>query len=242
MCTLSWVIEAEGYQLFFNRDEQKHRAPALSPEIFTTNKLSVVMPVDPIGKGSWIASNELGVTVCLLNNYQGNTPKGDLISRGQIVKTLVMTNRVIDLKSALFEIPLFQFAPFTVVIFYPSNTPSILSYCWDGEVLNEIPAVSPMISSGVSLKAVTDYRKDIYKLITETGVTAEKLDKFHQHQHQQYGHLSVQMSRDDAQTVSVTNVVVNRDEIQMNYRPVVLDEKHELMASTCKTMSRLCFV
>lgn len=242
MCTLSWVIEAEGYQLFFNRDEQKHRAPALSPEIFNSNKLSVVMPVDPIGKGSWIASNELGVTVCLLNNYQGNTPIGDLISRGQIVKTLVMTNSVIDLKSALFEIPLSQFAPFTVVIFYPSNTHSVLSYCWDGETLNEISAASPMISSGIALQEVTDYRKDIYKLITIKGVTSARLSEFHQHQHQQYGHLSVRMSRDDAQTVSVTNVVVNRDEIQMNYRPVVLDEKYELIASTCKTMSRLCFV
>lgn len=62
----------ERYRLsgVFNRDEQKSRALALAPAIYDRQGVSVMMPLDPQGQGSWISLNQFGLSLCLLNNYQ----------------------------------------------------------------------------------------------------------------------------------------------------------------------------
>ena len=118
MCTASWLLEPTGYQVFFNRDEQKGRAKALPPQQFSAvGDVSFLMPVDPVGQGSWIATNEFGLTLCLLNYYQGQTPSGELISRGQLVKSFAHYSSAEQLIQDFEKLSYQHFAPFTLVIF-----------------------------------------------------------------------------------------------------------------------------
>ena len=72
MCTVTWIYEPGGYHLLCNRDEKKDRAPALAPRIHQRGWVRFIAPVDAQFGGSWIAVNEFGVSVCLLNGARGS--------------------------------------------------------------------------------------------------------------------------------------------------------------------------
>ena len=79
MCSISWQINAEGYDLFFTRDEQRSRPPAEAPRINeAVEGASYLAPTDPQGGGTWIFVNEHGLTGALLKAYEliGRTPDG----------------------------------------------------------------------------------------------------------------------------------------------------------------------
>lgn len=73
MCTVSWIHEPDGYQLFCNRDEKRTRPAADPPRIHERDGVRWLAPVDPAGGGAWIGVNQTGVAVCLLNRSGSNT-------------------------------------------------------------------------------------------------------------------------------------------------------------------------
>ncbi|MGO2356355.1 MAG: NRDE family protein [Marinomonas foliarum] len=214
MCSVSWWIDESGYQLFFNRDEQKTRAPALSPQSFTLQGIQVLMPIDPVGKGSWISLNEAGVSLCLLNNYQGKTPSGQLTSRGQLVKQLSSATGLAQIEWQFAQLDLQQFAPFTLLAFELGNS-KVREFQWDGENASILYAQSPHFSSAVELEGVTAYRQSVYEELAVES--ADDLLLFHSQHHPEQSHFSVCMHREDAQTVSFTRIQVAKDNFQMSY-------------------------
>jgi len=168
MCTVSWLLANDGYQVFFNRDEQKGRALAYSPKYFNERGIKYLMPVDPVGGGTWIAINQAGLSICLLNYYQKSTPRKDLISRGLLVKSLVSNTSLTKIRYALSKLPLQRYAAFTLLVF-PSHLTAqagdVYAVRWDGDVLTTVTAVSPMVSSSVALTEVTNYREDHHNSI-----------------------------------------------------------------------------
>ena len=163
MCTVSWLLANDGYQVFFNRDEQKGRALALSPKYFNDLGVKYLMPVDPVGGGSWIAINQAGLAICLLNYYQSHSKVRELISRGLLVKSLISYTTLPKLRHALKKMMLSRYASFTLLVF-PSHlnatTGSVYAVRWDGNSLDTITAKSPMVSSSVALAEVSHYRQD----------------------------------------------------------------------------------
>lgn len=77
MCTVTWLIDAEGYTVFFNRDELKTRSHARPPTIRKQNGVNFIAPLDLDGGGTWIGVNEFGVTCSVLNNYVCSRPLRD---------------------------------------------------------------------------------------------------------------------------------------------------------------------
>ncbi|MBJ7536226.1 NRDE family protein [Marinomonas transparens] len=214
MCSVSWLIDKDGYQIFFNRDEQKNRALALPPQQLTLDQVDVLIPIDPVGKGSWISVNEFGLSLCLLNNYQGKTPSGELISRGLLLKNLSVAASVEELERAFKRLSLRQFAPFTLLAFDSDLTlenPNVMAFEWNGEDFHQQVTEAPHFSSGVELEQVVAYRHQAY--LTHQH---ELLD-FHRHHHIEHSHFSVCMHRHDAQTVSFTHVQVTANKQQMSY-------------------------
>ncbi len=69
MCTVTWLQNADGYEVFCNRDELKTRKPALPPAYAERNGVRYLAPIDLDGGGSWFGVNEFGVTLCLVNHY-----------------------------------------------------------------------------------------------------------------------------------------------------------------------------
>lgn len=163
MCTVSWLLAHDGYQVFFNRDEQKGRAIAQLPKYFNDSGVKYLMPVDPVGGGSWIAMNQAGLSVCLLNYYQHTPPEQDLISRGLLVKSLASLTSISKIRQALSKLNLQRYAAFTLLIF-PSHLTAdvgeVYAVRWDGENLIKLTAESPMVSSSVALTEVSNYRED----------------------------------------------------------------------------------
>ncbi|MEH6576425.1 MAG: NRDE family protein [Amphritea sp.] len=232
MCTLSWLVEPLGYQLFFNRDEQRSRTKALPPQHYENTGVAVLMPLDPDGGGSWIAVNEHGLSLCLLNFYQGTLPTGLLKSRGQLLKSLTHIDNLTELTVQLSSINLGDYAPFTLIAFARqfSKTGGIRvvhkAFQWDGYELNSLQTTSPMTSSSVDFESVSAARKQRYCELPHESSTADLL-AYHQghqrtndHQHQamtKKGHKSVCMHRDDAHTVSFSHIEVTAEEALFTY-------------------------
>ena len=89
MCTVTWIrpLEAEGYDLLFNRDESLTRGPELGPEPSRQGGTTFLAPRDSDQGGTWLAVNDHGLTVCLLNGYvpsRGQAPPS-WRSRGLLV-------------------------------------------------------------------------------------------------------------------------------------------------------------
>ncbi|PMN92656.1 NRDE family protein [Enterovibrio norvegicus] len=220
MCTVSWLLNDKGYEVFFNRDEQKGRAIAKPPQHFVSNDVQFAMPVDPDGGGTWIAMNNQGLSLCLLNFYQGDIPDRPLISRGLLVKRLAPSVCVADVVAVLNDLHLGSYAPFTLLVFAPDLSVTqghVIAFQWDGHVLTQRPSKEPMISSSVAYEEVMLARQNAYKSIMTEPRTVEKAWAFHRSHVPEAGYKSVCMHREDANTVSFTHVKVTEHDMQMAY-------------------------
>lgn len=217
MCTLSWILHNHGYEIFFNRDEQRTRQKATPPILdkFT----GTIMPIDPEGEGTWIASDLRGLTLCLLNNYQKQAemdPNVNYQSRGQLVRELI-NNQDIKLSDIFLHIEklhLKNYLPFFLCVFpddLSTDTNSISILQWDGQLLTKELVTQPFISSGVLFSQVQQTRRDVFTEIT--GYTGNSQDhiKYHSSHLPKKGFSSVCMHREDARTQSLTHISVSND-------------------------------
>ncbi|MDD1795434.1 NRDE family protein [Enterovibrio makurazakiensis] len=220
MCTVSWLLHESGYDVFFNRDEQKGRAIAHPPQLLSQGNTSFLMPVDPDGGGTWMATNHNGLSLCLLNYYQGDIPELPLISRGLLVKMLAPSLMVSDVVSTLNNLHLGSYAPFTLLVFAPdlsSTHGHVIAFQWDGHVLTQRPSIEPMISSSVAFTEVMQARRQAHNIIMTEPRTIEKAWEFHRSHVPEAGYKSVCMHRDDANTVSFTHLKVTPEHVEMIY-------------------------
>lgn len=220
MCTVSWLLNENGYEVFFNRDEQKGRAIARPPAVFDRDGTRFMMPVDPDGGGSWIAMNQHGLSLCLLNYYQGDIPDFPLISRGQLVKMLASDMSVTEVVNRLNSLHMGSYAPFTLLVFAPDlrlGHGHVIAFQWDGHVLTQRPSIEPMISSSVRFQEVMVARQNAYRSVMTEPKSVEKAWAFHRSHVPEAGYLSVCMHREDASTVSFTHLKVTNTEMEMVY-------------------------
>lgn len=218
MCTLTYHLTETGYEIFFNRDEQHSREQALPPQV--NRELNALYPIDPVGKGTWLAVHQSGVSLALLNYYQAekNISISHFKSRGNII--LMLLNTTGNIVETLKTMILTDYQPFQLCVFLPNSSSSagskVLFFQWDGQCLTELQQVMPITSSSVDYPEVYQARKNQFEqMVTASAPTTQQLINFHQSK-QSSGKLSVQMSRADAQTVSFSHICVEQ-EITFNY-------------------------
>src|SRR6266853_2821052 len=68
MCTVTFIARRRGYCLGMNRDEKLARPTGLPPRKKMVNGRAVISPSEP-GGGTWIALNDQGATLALINWY-----------------------------------------------------------------------------------------------------------------------------------------------------------------------------
>lgn len=220
MCTVSWLRSLSGYDVFFNRDEKNSRAIAAPPQQLILNNTPCLMPIDPDGGGSWMCSNHHGVSLCLLNYYQGDISHAPLISRGLLLKSLAHLASVHAVIKKLNTLDMPHFAPFTLLVFAPNlNTyqEHVIAFQWDGYALTQRPSVEPMVSSSIDNLAVMVKRRQAYKACMKDTHSIENAFLYHASHHPHAGHSSVCMHSKDARTVSFTHLSVRSEHIQMLY-------------------------
>lgn len=220
MCTLSWAPEGEGYRIWMNRDELRGRMPAKPPFVQRLGLVRFVAPVDGQAGGTWIATSERGLTLCLLNRREQRPSDAAVISRGYLVATLIDCLSRTELAWRCAAAGLERFLPFTLAAFEPDRP--VLLLTWDGDRLTTGTTDRPGLvaaSSSVEPDAVNRVRRDLFEQHLAGGAASEpeRYEELHRSHEPAPGPLSVCMHRPDAATVSLTSVHLTATEVQMTY-------------------------
>ena len=231
MCSVCWKwqdsVEASTAQLLiiFNRDEQKTRAIANPPESIRVGASTALMPIDPDKGGSWIATNEYGLTIALLNNYEVLPDKATKYeSRGIVVKNLSKCCTLPELEESLRAMLLEKAYPAFSLLIWETKSRLVQMYKWDeNSLVLSSPQASFFTSSSWNSEAVQNYRTDSYvnavinnevPIRTFMSSVARGREKW-----------SVYMEREQTQTVSVSTIKVYGTETHFTYYDRVSDKK-----------------
>ena len=236
MCTAS-LIELQGntpgYRLVFNRDELRSRAPGEEPRWRDFVGTRALAPLDPDSGGTWIAVNELGVTLAVTNvnprPAPALPPASSLRSRGSLVPTLISSKTADSAVGAISDEQLSVFAPFRLLaIDLTSRGVRLVEGIWDRvkwRVVEHSTLPICFASSGLGDERVSG-RLELFRACEVR--TEKDQDAFHGHRWPTRPEVSVLMSRDDARTVSITRVEVRKlagsPDVQMAYKALTDDE------------------
>src|SRR5215471_430976 len=130
MCTVTFIARRRGYALGMNRDEKLTRPTGLPPRRKVVNGRAVLSPSEA-GGGTWIALNDTGASMALINWYSVTTrvPRNP-ISRGEIVKSVMAMDSVDAADAELRGVPLARINPFRLIGIFP-RTREIFEWFWD---------------------------------------------------------------------------------------------------------------
>ncbi|MEO8083972.1 MAG: NRDE family protein [Ardenticatenales bacterium] len=158
---MTWLDDpADGYALWFNRDERPSRLPEVPPAVSVRQNVPYIAPRDSVAGGSWLGVNGHGVTVGLLNHYAADAARraalaeeeaneqAALASRGLLVLALMTCGSVASVVERLGDADAPRaFRPFEIIALDPSG--DRVRATWDGTRLTVLrgAAVRPPISS-----------------------------------------------------------------------------------------------
>jgi Transport and Golgi organisation 2 len=223
MCTATWVRDEEGYQLFFNRDEKLTRKRETAPQVLDRSGVRFIAPADGDFGGTWLAVNEFGVSVSLLNGAnltQSIVPSNGQRSRGFVIPEIIAGQSSAAIRAHIRKLDLSRFSAFTMVILDFEATTMLE---WNGAALTWSfgNRHRPLTSSSFDTEAVQqERRKNFNRLRCAAGpINAELLYAFHSSHNPARGPYSVCMHRDDAETVSFTSIRVTRSRASVLYHP-----------------------
>ena len=224
MCTLSWQIRNNSLTVVFNRDELFSRPDAHPPGEETIDGTRVLAPRDPEGGGTWIAANEHGLLVCLMNYYHAPfraQPGVRYQSRGLLVRTVSTHSDLHALRSMLADMDLHTYRPFHLVVFPGVFAP--IEWQWDGSRLVEVVGAPHVLTStGLFPRLVTKLRTRQFRKATSNflnELTDEQQLQLHRLRRPWPAAISVAMRMKDRGTVSLMQVKVTPDEVAMSYQP-----------------------
>ena len=222
MCTVSWTQQAGGYHLLCNRDEKLIRGAAFAPMVIQRGGVRYVAPVDADFGGTWLAVNEFGVSVCLLNGGAGLQSARPRRSRGLLLRELAWACSAGECVLWLKQLDLGPFAPFVLLVLEPGRS-AILAE-WSGRDLTVDPAGDahmPLTSSSYDAAGVRRFRLNEFarRVGPASHVDPALLYQFHSSHAASPDAYSPCMHREDAETVSFSWITVAREEIRFLYSP-----------------------
>ncbi len=219
MCTVSWVQQPGGYQLFCNRDEKRTRRIAMPPRMLERGGVRYLAPIDSDSGGTWIAVNEYGMSAVVLNGHPGGlAPR----SRGLLPAELIWQPSAVEAILALKQIDLTRFAAFTVVVLEPGGEPVVAD--WNRQALRidwAGKARMPLTSSSFDPDGVHRARgARLMELAPEMQrADADALRQLHTTHGAAPNAYSPCMHRVDAETVSFSWINVSSQEVRFLYTP-----------------------
>ena len=221
MCTVTWLRSGGRYALLSNRDEKRTRLEAAPPSRRTHRGISYLAPTDPQFGGTWIATNECGVSVCLLNGR--GAQRGDR-SRGEVVEHVAASQGDGEVWPRLRRLALASFAPFVLLVIGGGAT-QVLE--WNGRRLSR-----RAISAAYGILTSSSFEPDAVHHARLAAFRRRRIDQlqdligFHSSHDRGRTAWSVCMHRDDAATVSLTRIIVTPIQRTMIYQPGAPCERH----------------
>lgn len=235
MCTVSWKIDRDGYELFFNRDESLTRLEAMPPQLTVKRGVSVLSPVDADSGGTWLSINDRGISCFLLNHYP--KPAGNFsMTRGAIVREMMYCTHVHEFDDLLRALDLRSCAPFRFGVVAPGMNPR--TWSWNcKELLFEGDSPTFLSSSGFKPESVVPTR-----LQTMAGATLKTTADFmalHRSHAPEKSAYSICMHRHDAKTVSFSRIAVRSELAEFHYTPGSPCEAAESHVTQLRLRSKL---
>jgi hypothetical protein len=239
MCTVTVVRyrDRDGQRvlrLACNRDELQGRPPALPPERRRCGGRVALLPVDPVSGGTWVAVNDAGLALALLNLNPAPTAEqlAPLHSRGAVIPLLLPCATAAAARGHVTTLQTAGLAPFRVVM---ADRATAAAATWNGarwEVADiRLPAL--FTSSGLGDALVQAPRRRLFEETFHLPMPAPALqDSYHRHHWPDRPHLSVCMRRPDARTVSHTVVTVGPQRATLAYRGDAPDSDAEVVTTT----------
>jgi len=252
MCTVTIIpltADHPGTRLACNRDEARRRPPALLPQVRAYGSRRAILPIDPISDGTWIAVNDAGLTLTLLNVYQpmensdppsipslaaSTTPAAAHRSRGTIIPSLLHLSdaeQVMTQMRALADPA--HFPPFRLVAV---DARKVVDAHGDGNRVHLKTTTrgnTPLLftSSGLGDHIVEGPRRQLFAEYFAAGENwLVQQDAYHRHSWPDRRYLSVCMSREKARTVSFTVVKVTAETVTLDYHPEAPDMPAEAVS------------
>jgi hypothetical protein len=213
MCTVTFMPRKHGYCLAMNRDEKLARPQGLPPKLQVVGNRRILCPSEP-GGGTWIALNDSGVSLALINWYSVPARVEDSpISRGEVVKAACPEDNPRTMQAVLSALPMDRINPFRLIGVFPA-VGQILECRWDLKRL-ELNTCGwqprQWISSGLDEPGAQRERSRTFQQALEqkSAGCLTWLRRLHSSHAPQKGPFSTCMHRLDAATVSYTEAVVS---------------------------------
>ncbi|MBN9693280.1 MAG: hypothetical protein J0M24_23810 [Verrucomicrobia bacterium] len=221
-----------------NRDELRTRVPGNPPRRYFDSGVTVVHPAEPSG-GTWLALNDRGVTLALINWYAIPERAAEpVVSRGEVVRAVRSVTEFEQLSQGLADLPLDRMNPFRLLAFLGESTAA-----WEGrwnrrrwEWLRHPWEAAQWQSSGHLEATAQEVRGATFarhRNDRDAG-TVPWLRRLHGSHLPGRGPFSICMHRADAQTVSYTEVEVEESSATLRYCPGSLCEGRPLAAMELK--------
>jgi uncharacterized protein with NRDE domain len=214
MCTVTWLREDGAYRLYCNRDERKSRSIAFRPQVHRSPAQTLYLsPRDPDHGGTWLATNEHGLAISVLN-ANGRNPNASR-SRGLLPPELIDAT---DAEAALRHLQgmrLDQYQPFTLAALDLHSAAAIAH--WDGsslEIRYDQARLGLLTSSSLSDNTARERRAALL-----ADFDGDSLPAFHRSHADGDLRFSPCMHRDDASTVSFSAITCRQGELQFHYTP-----------------------
>jgi hypothetical protein len=223
MCTVTFIARRKGYALGMNRDEKLTRVAALPPARHHLGSRAALFPSEPNG-GTWIGVNEAGVTLALINWYAVPARvAGQTVSRGQIVKSSLASHLPAMTDGVLSNLPLARVNPFRLIGVFPSHQ-AVVEWRWNLQQVERFDhpwRANTWISSGFDEPGAQKTRRKMFgAALRQSSVgSVDWLRRLHRSHGPERGPYSTCMHREDASTVSFTEVTVSRQTASMRYVP-----------------------
>lgn len=212
MCTVTFIARQNGYALGMNRDEKLSRVAGLPPSKYSLHGRTAIFPSEPNG-GTWIGVNDAGVTFALINWYSvpARVSKNP-VSRGAVTRSILPCTAVSDAQEHLSDFPLKNANPFRLIGIFPRIS-CVVEWRWDLSALERVVhdwETNIWISSGFDEpRAQCTRRQAFLHALRTKETTAKWLRELHSSHAPLCGPYSICMHRDDAATVSYTEVCVD---------------------------------
>ncbi|MEZ5398429.1 MAG: NRDE family protein [Bryobacteraceae bacterium] len=209
--------------LLCNRDELLTRVASSDPEVRLARGIRVLAPVDGGRGGSWIASNELGLSVCLLNGTAmtgraARVREAPTVSRGTVLMNLAGAQSLGELREWIRAAEFQSVAPFTVAAIQPGKPAAIFE--WNGgELAEDLDGERhmPLVSSSFAAGSVREWRRREFRRMAGRGIDDAVLYAFHESHRGGPSAYSTCMHRPGAATVSFSSVEVSRASIAFSF-------------------------